>query len=124
MSNSQLFKKEPTKDFVLRVLKKFGIQDFDDNRSFSRKDLDKLNTVETIRELIPELKEYYINCKARTYLSDLNSKNVITILRQLLKFYGYHIISREKYVKGEKFLIYSIISENKYEYKPVVINFD
>ena len=43
---------------------------------------------------------------------------------QLLKFYGYHIISREKYVKGEKFLIYSIISQHKYEYKPVVINFD
>mgnify|MGYP000751661029 CR=1 FL=1 len=43
------------------VLKKFGIQDFDDNRSFSRKDLDKLNTVETIQELVPELKDYYIN---------------------------------------------------------------
>ena len=53
--------------------------------------------------------DYYIPCKARTYLNDLNEKNIITILKQFIKTKGYTIISREKYSNKKKFIIYQLI---------------
>ena len=49
-----------------------------------------------------------------------NEKNIITILRQLIRVYGYSIISREKYIKGNKFIIYQIISTDDRDYKPLL----
>ena len=58
-----------------------------------------------------ELEECYLPCKSRTYLNSLTEKNVITILRQILKTRNYTITSREKYMKGCKFIIYSLINQ-------------
>ena len=66
------------------------------------------------------LEEYYLPCKARTYLNDINEKNIITILRQLIRIYGYSIVSREKYIKGNKFIIYQLISQDDRDYKPLL----
>ena len=72
--------------------------------------------------------KYYLPCKQRTYLNDLNTKNVITILRHVCKCYGYCIISTEKHVKKQKLIIYKIIKISDKEYKPLyeenVINKD
>ena len=123
-THNQLFKKIPGEDVALGLLKLFGINGFDDKRCFSRKDLDKLGTVGKVQEMIPELRQCYLNCKAKAYLNELTPKSVITILRQVLKANGYNIVSREKYIKGEKFLIYNIVSRSACEYKPVILNFD
>ena len=75
-------------------------------------------------------------CKARTYLNDLNEKNIVTILRQILKHFNYNIISKEKYLRGEKFILYNIIANTdvqedehnvkhlQIKKKSITINFD
>ena len=108
MRKDQLFKKNPSNELFLKVLNSFGLQSLDDKRSFSRKDLKYIKTVENINTLKSELADCYLPCKARTYLTSLNEKNVITVLRQILKTKNYTISSREKYMKGCKFIIYNL----------------
>lgn len=119
-SNNQLFKTIPPRDMVHRVLLAFGLNGFDDTRNFTRHDIIKLETIDKIYKLKPVLEEYYLPCKARTYLNDINEKNIITILRQVIRIYGYSIVSREKYIKGNKYIIYQIISTDDRDYKPLL----
>lgn len=107
-----------------RVVQAFGLKGFDDPTYFSRKDLDTVLCVEKMVALKEDLMQYYLPCKARTYLNDLNNKNVITILRQLSRLYGYSVQSREKYVKGDKFIIYQIIPSDNQRYQPLTIQQD
>ena len=67
-----------------------------------------------------ELEECYLPCKSRTYLNSLTEKNVITILRQILKTRNYTITSREKYMKGCKFIIYSLSKLDQQTYTPLI----
>ena len=78
-----------------------------------------MDTINKMYKIKPILEQYYIPCKARTYLNDINSKNIITILRQVVRLYGYSVISREKYIKGDKFIIYQLISIDDRDYKPI-----
>lgn len=119
MGKSQLFRKNPPKELIEKIIKYYGFKNLNDKRHFTRNDLVVLNTVEKVRESVIELKKYYIPCKARTYLSSLNEKNVITILRQLLKTIGYTIQSREKYMKGMKFIIYKLCTVEEKTYQPL-----
>ena len=112
MKKDQLFKKNPSNELFQKVLNAFGLTDLNDKRSFSRKDLQYIKTVNKVNELKSELNDCYLPCKARTYLSGLTEKNVITILRQILKTRNYTIVSREKYMKGSKFIIYTLAIEN------------
>ena len=116
---NQLFKSIPPREVVIKVLNIFGLKTLDDNRNFTRHDIEKLGTVNKIYQLKPILEEYYIPCKARTYLNDMTSKNIITVLRQLVRLYGYSVISREKYIKGDKFIIYQIVSSEDRDYRPI-----
>ena len=122
MVNNQLFRKHLPRNIALKVINAFGLTDFEDNHNFSRKDLININCLDKIAELVPVLKEYYLPCKARTYLSQLNVKNIITILRQVSKLYGYSVISREKYSRGDKFMIYQLVPSDTRHYQPVVFN--
>ena len=108
MGKSQLFRTKPSKKFIEKFITLFGLTDITDKRYFSRKNLIDLKTIEKINKLLPELKNYYIPCKARNYLSELNEKSVITVLRQLLKTIGYNVYSCEKYHKGTKYVAYVI----------------
>ena len=100
MGKNQIFKKQLSDDIINKILSAFGLRSLKDRRSFSRSDLIKLNSVEKIIALRNILQQYYLPCKARTYLNDLNEKNIITILRQCIKTRGYSIVSREKYLKN------------------------
>jgi hypothetical protein len=137
MSKSQLFKTLPTKQIVDKVLLCFNIENLENSKvTFCRKDIVSNNSVKKLNTIKNELKEFYIPCKARTYLNDLNEKNIVTILRQLLKHHKYNVISKEKYLRGEKFILYTIVPtdeviENKLnikhlhvEKKSIIINFD
>lgn len=119
MKKDQLFKKNPSNELFQKVLNAFGLTDLNDKRSFSRKDLQYIKTVNKINELKNELNDCYLPCKARTYLSGLTEKNVITILRQILKTRNYTIVSREKYMKGCKFIIYNLTKLEQQIYKPL-----
>jgi len=119
-NKNQLFKTIPPRELVYKVLQTFGLNGLDDTRNFTRQDINKLGTIDKIYLLKPLLEEYYLPCKARTYLNDINEKNIITILRQLIRIYGYSIVSREKYIKGNKFIIYQLISQDDRDYKPLL----
>lgn len=120
MKKDQLFKKYPSDELFNKVINSFGLKSLEDIRSFSRKDLKILKTVDQINNIKNELSECYLPCKARTYLNGLNEKNVVTILRQVLRTRNYTITSREKYMRGEKFIIYSLASIATKEYNPVI----
>lgn len=124
MSKNQIFKKMIPKELLHEIISAFGLRNLDDKRNFSRKDLALLNTVELINNLKEKLVKYYLPCKARTYLNDLNEKNVITILRQCIKPFNYTVCSREKYLKGEKFIIYNIVPSSLKNYVSVVGPFE
>ena len=108
MTINQLFKSKPPKDLVEELLQLCGINGFNDTKYFSRNDLVQLNVLDKLDDFINNLKQYYLPCKQKIYLQSMNYKKLITLLRQCIKLYGYKLISKEKYLKGEKIIIYQI----------------
>lgn len=113
MPINQLFKNMPERSFVITLINLYGIEDFDDDKYFTKKTLEKLNTIEKINDIRDKLSEYYIDCKSKTYLTDITLKRCIVILRQFLRCHGYTLFSKEKFVKGEKQTIYKIVKLDK-----------
>ena len=128
IKKEQLFKNIPTKEFVEDILKLFIPNGFQDSYyQFSRKMITEKNVIEKLNLLMPQLKEYYMNCKHKKYLENLDPKKCVTILRQLLRLYEYRVISMEKYHNGQKFLLYKIekieIEKDNYQ-KKLIVEFD
>ena len=72
-------------------------------------------TALSLASLKDELSVYYLPCKARKYLNGLTEKTIITLLRQLVKLYGYTLNSCEKYNRGVKHIIYpTTLTSNPY----------
>tara|TARA_B100001094_G_C18153537_1_gene785108 strand:+ start:741 stop:1130 length:390 start_codon:yes stop_codon:yes gene_type:complete len=116
---NQLFRILPSDEIITNLLYCFGLKNLDDNRHFSRDDLKKINSVENLYKIKKNLSDFYLPCKSRTYLNDLNEKNIITILKQFIKTKGYTIISREKYTNKKKFIIYQLITIEQKMFKPI-----
>jgi len=113
MPINQLFKNMPDRSFVIELINLYGIKDFDDDKYFTKKTLETLNTIENLNDIKDKLNEYYIECKSKTYLTDITLKRCIVILRQFLRCHGYTLFSKEKFVKGEKQTIYKIVKLDK-----------
>lgn len=129
MPINQLFKNMPERSFVITLINLYGIEDFDDDKYFTKKTLEKLNTIEKINDIRDKLSEYYIDCKSKTYLTDITLKRCIVILRQFLRCHGYTLFSKEKFVKGEKQTIYKIVKLDKEVVVPkkkekIIVSFD
>ena len=122
MSINQLFKIMPDRSFVISLLNLYGIEDFNDTRYFTRENLETLNTAEELKELEKNLQNYYIPCKAKTYLSKLTNNSAMTILRQCIRPFEYNIVGKEKYINGEKIINYHIESKIKTQLKPIIEN--
>ena len=108
MNKNQLFKKLPPIDLFERLVKIYGLTDINDCRKFTKDHLIKNKTLEKIEGLREELEEYYLPCKTTKYLTDLDEKKLITILRQIAKVFDYHVVSNEKYLNSKKVLQYSL----------------
>ena len=106
---NQLFRISPDLKISTKLLNLFGISDFNDNHSFTKFNLQELDTVNKMKEITEDLKKYYIPCKSKVYLINLNEKKCITILRQFLKVHNFTLMSKEKYIKGKKSLFYQVI---------------
>jgi len=122
MGRHQLFKKIPPKELVLKLLNCFGFKDFNDRRCICKKYFTRMKVIDNVEKIVPKLLTYYLPCKAKTYLTFLDNNSVMTILRQLLRSYRYVIISREKYINGEKLINYSLNNMKNVEFKPIVSN--
>ncbi len=126
---NQLFKVSPNIQITEKILENFGIKGMDDNHSFTRENLSDLNTVDNINDMYDDLIKYYIPCKGKKYLINLNEKKCITILRQFLKIQNYTLMSKEKYIGGKKKLFYQVIPQQidmntNRDSEKVVISFD
>lgn len=106
-------------ELCLEIIQAFGLKSFDDDKYFTRKDIINNNTVSIINSLVPSLLEYYIPCKARSYLVLIDEKNVVTILRHIVKANAYKVISKEKYLEGDKFINYQVVPVNAKMKKPL-----
>ena len=108
MTINQLFKNRPSEEKGVTILEYFNLTGFEDTKSFTKKDLAVFETVKKINENIALLEELYLPCKAKIYLTELNEKKCVTILRQLLKLFKYNLKSTEKYIQGDKMIEYNI----------------
>lgn len=127
---NQLFRNTPGLNITLELISFFGLKSLTDNHSFNKKNLIDLKTVEKINGILDKLSSYYLPCKSRIYLSDINEKKCITILRQFLKVHNYTLLYKEKFINNKKSIYYQIIpvqimiDTNKSKKKKIVISFD
>lgn len=130
MAKNQLFKVIPDRNFVVELLNLYGIKDFYDTHYFTVANLKSLNTLEKLIDITDRLKEYYIPCKAKVYLRNIDMKRSIVILRQFLKCHNFTLYSKEKYFKKVKHTTYRIVSNNEGIATPdkksnsIVVSFD
>jgi len=112
MPRNQLFKNVPDLQIIQTILDAFGLDDIEDARLFTKEHMADIDTVQKIINLSDSLKEYYLPCKSKKYLTDLNEKKCITILRQFVKIHHYKCIGMEKSIKGNKTMTYRLIYSN------------
>lgn len=129
IAKNQLFREFMNID-TLKVLmnEAFNI-DLDENiyYSFSKKTIINKGIISLIENKIDFLKKFYIKCKHKIYLENLNEKKIITLFRQLLRVHDFELNAKEKYENGKKYLLYTITK--KIEIIPIkkinsTINFD
>lgn len=109
---SQLFRKVPPVEILEEIFGLLGIHNFNQTYKFSRKDIKEKGVIEKLLET--DLTEYYSPSKYAYYFDKkkIDEKRVITILRQLLRPYGYKLESKEKYTGGRKHFLYNLIKIN------------
>lgn len=113
MKINQLFIKYVETDLIIRLLESFGLNGFEDKRLFCRYDLEQINVMERSAPIIEELRSYYLPCKAKVYLNNLNTKKLITVLKQVIRLNGYCLKSKERNFKNKKIMFYTLISEEE-----------
>ena len=109
MSLNQLFCKRPDNSILEILLECFKLENLQDTTIFTKKDLAEYKTVQKINLHKDEFEKYYLPCKGKKYLYDLNEKKAMTILKQIVKTFDYFVFSKEKYIDGEKFITYQIV---------------
>lgn len=106
---NQLFSELPAEELIYRVCHVFGLSGIQDNRWFSKRDMHACGTINKLNDLLlDDLKKIYIKCKARSYLTDIDDKLALTILRQLLKTKGYKVRTRTVQLDGQRMIQYQL----------------
>jgi hypothetical protein len=63
--------------------------------------------------LLLQLEPYYFPCKARQYLyKEMTMNSAITVLRQLVRLFGYTFRTHERFAHGRKYSEYYLTMEN------------
>ena len=113
---NQLFIHKPSNELLTKIIKAFGLNDINDKREFTQIDMDKHNTLEKFHTLEKELGDCYIPCKRKEYIDNIKNiiyKEAITIFRQILKAHNYDLYSKERFIKGTKYLVYKIVTKQE-----------
>jgi len=106
-NDKRLFRKVPSREFVDDILVHLKLQGLTDKRWFTRDEL----YLDAIDEWLPLLEPYYLPCKAKRFLNDMDSLRVITILRHILHPIGFELRTQEKMYKMQKTTMYQLYSE-------------
>jgi len=115
MKINQLFGKAIPREVMQQLLDCFGLTNLDDKHTFKKQDLIFLGTVLKLNTLRPMLEDYYLPCKAKLYLDEMTEKKSITVLRQILRLFKYHITSKERNINTKKIIFYSLTSDQELE---------
>tara|TARA_Y100000310_G_C20222930_1_gene596584 strand:- start:192 stop:587 length:396 start_codon:yes stop_codon:yes gene_type:complete len=101
-------------EMVIKVLRCFNLKNFDDNKIFSINDLILFDTTKKLRGLTMELCKYFLPCKAKNFLHNINLKKCLMLLKLILRDNGYKLVSKNggKIINSEVKLdmIYRIVS--------------
>lgn len=108
MKYFQLFSEQPPIEFMHNLLLCYGLIGFDDTIEFSKQDLIENKTINKLEDMLLEIVMYYLPCKSRIYLSDLDEKKAITVLSQFLKLFTYKLSRKERIVDKKKLIYYKI----------------
>ena len=87
IDNKGLFKIPLEKKFVEEILIYLQFLGLHDLKTFTKKDLSK----ERFEEIITWIEPYYIPCKAKRFLYNVDESKQITILRHILRSIGYDL---------------------------------
>jgi len=118
---NQLFKRNPDRYIISDLMNIFNISSLDNEKFyFTIKDLINNKVIEKIDDMKEKLEVYYLPCKAKMYLKDINEQKCINILRQFIKYIEYNLQLKEKSINGKKNYRY-FIKSNK---DKVLITFD
>ena len=109
MPINQLFRQVPPIKLINDILLHLGHNGIEDRREFNK----FLFTEEIIKKMTNSLdclSDYYIPSKKNIYMSNIDAKKMITIIKQILRPHNYKLISKEKFVKeyNKKITIYTI----------------
>ena len=113
---NQLFIHKPPIELLNKLIRAFGLNDINDTKEFTQLDMDINNTITTFHTLEKELGDCYIPCKRKEYTDNIKNiiyKEAITIFRQFLKAHNYDLYSKEKFIKGIKYLVYRIVTKHE-----------
>lgn len=109
MKINQLFIEQVPVDLINKMLNCIPLDSLNDKQFFTKYTLITNKTVEKFEtEVIDKLFPYYLPCKSKIYLTNMNEKKFITILKQCIKLYGYKILSIEKNKCNKKQIYYTI----------------
>lgn len=112
MTIHQLFAKKPTDDVIkdILVITKFG--SLHNPKEVTKNDLETAEVIKLYDHFKPNLKPFYITCKYKKHVETATTyKNIITVLRQLVRTRQFKIISKQKYVDGKRIYVYNLISK-------------
>jgi hypothetical protein len=109
-TKNQLFREHVPFEFINDLfIECFNIElNLSTQYSFSKKTIKNRNIIDIIISKIDNLKKYYIKCKHKIYLENLNEKKIITLLRQLLRLHEFNLSAKEKYENNQKYLLYTV----------------
>jgi hypothetical protein len=118
--NKQLFIKEPDNIIINMIIKCFNLENLQDTSEFSDIEMTQTNVIGKFLNIKKNLLQYYLPCKAKTYLDIKTNKNCITIARQFLKINRHNLTSKEKYHLKKKTLYYFIEPKCNKEFREKV----
>lgn len=126
MSLFQLFKKKPSDEIIDELLQVTGFNSLENPKIVSRSHLESPDVINKYLTIQTNILPFYIPCKSKKYILDNpTAKNIITVIRHLLKTRGYSVQSQEKYQSGQKTVFYKIVSKANEEPENLhVIKFD
>lgn len=115
MKINQLFKSFLPEETFDKILNAFGFSSITEERSFCKVDLERTRTVDKLNEMKEEIMKYYLPCKAKLYVINMNVSKCITMFRQILRLYGLSLVSSQRYIKKKKTTFYNIQKKKKQE---------
>ena len=77
MVKNQLFRVLPDSEIIQTLLETFGLTSLEDTNYFTKNTLHELDTVSKFLDIKELLSSYYLPCKAKVYLTDINDKLLI-----------------------------------------------